>query len=86
MTTGKRGDRLAAEPFATRLLKLYTEQMAYLAGAAAMIGAQLLFTYAPVMNRLFHTAPITVSAWGLIVATGFCSFLLVELTKLRRTP
>jgi len=51
-----------------------------------MIGAQLLFTYAPVMNRLFHTAPITVSAWGLIVATGFCSFLLVELTKLRRTP
>ena len=59
---------------------------AALAGAAAMIGAQLLFTYAPVMNRLFHTAPIGAGAWGLIVTTGCCSFLLVELTKLRRTP
>jgi cation-transporting P-type ATPase F len=27
------------------------------AGIASMVAAQLLFTYAPIMNRLFHTAP-----------------------------
>ena len=33
-----------------------------LVGAAAMIGAQLLFTYAPFMQHLFHTAPIDAGA------------------------
>ena len=39
-------------------------------GAAAMIAAQLLFTYAPFMNRLFHTAPIAAEAWLHILAVG----------------
>ncbi|MBM3844900.1 MAG: cation-transporting P-type ATPase [Verrucomicrobia bacterium] len=36
-----------------------------LRGCAAMIAAQLLFTYARFMNRLFHTAPISAEAKAL---------------------
>ena len=52
-----------------------------LIGAAAMIGAQLLFTYAPVMNRLFHTAPISGEAWLRIVVVAAAAFAAVELEK-----
>ncbi|MDP3541970.1 MAG: cation-transporting P-type ATPase [Elusimicrobiota bacterium] len=40
---------------------------AALGGAVLMAGLQMLFTYSPVMNRLFHTAPISWSAWVWIV-------------------
>ena len=33
------------------------------AGLTAMLGLQLLFTYAPWMNRLFHSAPIQPTWW-----------------------
>jgi len=33
-------------------------------GIAAMTVAQLLFTYAPLMNRMFHTAPIGLMDWA----------------------
>ena len=52
-----------------------------IAGALAMVGAQLLFTYAPVMNRLFHTAPIDIGAWLRIVAVAIVALLAVELEK-----
>ncbi|MDI1311110.1 cation-transporting P-type ATPase [Prosthecobacter sp.] len=52
-----------------------------LIGAAAMIGAQLLFTYAPFMNHLFHTAPLDADAWLRIVCVALLSFFLVELEK-----
>ncbi len=57
-------------------------------GTAAMIGIQLLFTYLPAMNRLFHSAPISGESWLLIVAAGLAAHLLVELDKrlLRRRP
>ena len=32
-------------------------------GSLAMVGAQLLFTYAPVMNNLFHSAPLATESW-----------------------
>jgi cation-transporting P-type ATPase F len=48
------------------------------AGAAAMIAAELLFTYAPFMNIAFHTTPITVGAWGRILAVGVTVFAVVE--------
>jgi magnesium-transporting ATPase (P-type) len=51
------------------------------AGAAAMIVAQLAFTYAPVMNRLFHTAPIGAAAWLRIAAVAGTVFALVDLEK-----
>jgi magnesium-transporting ATPase (P-type) len=50
-------------------------------GVAAMIGVQLLFTYAPFMNRLFHSAPISGLAWLKIIAVGLAVFVAVELKK-----
>jgi cation-transporting P-type ATPase F len=52
-----------------------------LAGALTMIGAQLFFTYAPVMNRLFHTTPLDAWSWVLIGAVAVVSFLAIELEK-----
>jgi calcium-translocating P-type ATPase len=50
-------------------------------GAAAMLLAQLLFTYTPVMNRLFHTAPISGAAWIRIFAVAAAVFAIVETEK-----
>ena len=46
-------------------------------GVAAMVGLQLLLTYAPPMNRLFHTEPIDGPAWMLILATALAVYLVV---------
>jgi cation-transporting ATPase F len=50
-------------------------------GMAAMIGAQLLFTYAPFMNELFHSAPISTAVWLRIVGVGVFAFAAVEFEK-----
>ena len=50
-------------------------------GAAGMIALQLLFTYAPFMNKLFHTAPISASAWLRVVAVALVAFVVVEIEK-----
>jgi len=50
-------------------------------GVAAMITAQLVFTYAPFMNRLFHSAPISGAAWLRIVGVGLVVFVAIELKK-----
>ena len=50
-------------------------------GAITMIAAQLLFTYAPFMNLLFHTAPINAESWLRIFAVAVAAFLAVELEK-----
>jgi cation-transporting ATPase F len=50
-------------------------------GSLAMLGAQLLFTYAPVMNKLFHTAPIAGGSWLRIVGVAAVAFVVVELEK-----
>jgi magnesium-transporting ATPase (P-type) len=47
-------------------------------GVAAMTALQLLLTYAPVMNRLFHTAPIDGLAWGLVLAAAVTVYVIVE--------
>ena len=59
---------------------LFTNPLAW-AGAAGMIAAQLLFTYTPVMNHLFHTAPLDAGAWMRIGAVTLASFLAVEFEK-----
>ncbi len=46
-----------------------------------MILLQLLFTYAPVMNRLFHTTPLEAAVWMQIVGVSLFSFLAVEIEK-----
>jgi len=48
---------------------------------AGMIVLQLLFTYAPVMNRLFRTAPIDLQSWLQITAVGLFSYAAVALEK-----
>lgn len=55
-------------------------------GVAAMISLQLAFTYAPLMNYLFHTEPIGWDAWWRILLTGVATYVTVGLEKrLRRT-
>jgi len=51
------------------------------AGIAAMLIAQLLFTHAPVMNRLFHTAPLDLASWIYITSVGFAAYCIVEFEK-----
>jgi cation-transporting P-type ATPase F len=50
-------------------------------GMAAMLAAQLLFTYAPVMNHLFHTAPISAGAWLRILVVAVAGYAIVGLEK-----
>ncbi len=39
---------------------------------------QCLFTYAPFMNAIFQTAPISVAAWGRILLAAVAVFILIE--------
>ena len=59
---------------------LFTNRAAII-GSVAMIAAQLCFTYAPVMNKLFHTAPIGTVTWLRIAAVAAASFATVEFEK-----
>ncbi len=51
------------------------------AGVAIMSALQLLFTYWPTMNWLFHSAPISLEAWGRIAAAGVVVYLIVGFEK-----
>ena len=46
-----------------------------------LIGFQLLFTYAPPMQRLFQTAALDAASWLVIFALGLGKFLAVEAEK-----
>lgn len=50
-------------------------------GIAAMLGAQLLLTYLPILNRLFHTAPVSAASWARIFAVATLAYAVVELEK-----
>ena len=50
-------------------------------GIGLIVVVQLLFTYAPVMNRLFHSAPIDADSWSRILAVAVVAFAAVELEK-----
>lgn len=52
-----------------------------IAGVLVMALLQILFTYAPVMNRLFQTEPIPLQSWAMILAVALSVFLLIELEK-----
>jgi cation-transporting P-type ATPase F len=58
----------------------FTNRLAIL-GATCMVAAQMLFTYTPVMNRLFQSTPLSLDAWTRILAITFLSFIAVELEK-----
>ncbi len=50
-------------------------------GAFGMLAVQMVMTYVPLMNRLFHTAPIELRWWGILTAIGASVLLLAELEK-----
>ncbi|HSK25819.1 MAG TPA: HAD-IC family P-type ATPase [Jiangellales bacterium] len=52
------------------------------AGIAAMVGFQLLFSYAPVMHELFGTAAVGVEPWALGALAGLLTFLVVDAFRL----
>lgn len=53
-----------------------------LGGAGTMFCLQLAYTYLPVMNRLFQSAPVGLVLWGQTVTVGAAVFLIVELEKM----
>ncbi len=53
-------------------------------GALAMLTAQLLFTYLPVANRLFGSAPISGEVWLRIAGIAAATLVLVEMEKIIR--
>ncbi len=56
-----------------------------LGGVAIMIALQLAFTYVPLMNTIFHSAPIDAVWWLSILGVGLAIYLIVEAEKwLRR--
>jgi magnesium-transporting ATPase (P-type) len=50
-------------------------------GSGAMLAAQLAFTYVPAFNRMFHTAPISLSDWLMIGGFALACLSVVELEK-----
>ena len=50
-------------------------------GTFGMLLCQLLFIYAPIMNRLFSTAPISFESWTRIIAAGLGLFAIVSIEK-----
>jgi cation-transporting ATPase F len=55
-----------------------------LVGVALTVGLQLLLTYAPFMNSLFHTAPLGWRPWLVVLALSAAAYVLVELEKWRQ--
>lgn len=54
-------------------------------GVGSMLVLQMLFTYAPFMNRFFHSAPIGWDAWWRILLTAVVAYAIIGLEKwLRR--
>lgn len=50
-------------------------------GSLGMILLQLLLTYLPAMNHLFHTAPIGLDVWWRILAIASFAYLVVGIEK-----
>ncbi len=50
-------------------------------GVAVMLLIQLVYTYLPLMHRLFQSAAIGLDSWARIILAGLVAFLIVELEK-----
>ncbi len=55
-----------------------------LAGMAAMVALQVLFTYMPFFHLVFESAPIDLAAWGRVAAVAFGVMLVVGVEKALR--
>ena len=58
-----------------------TGNLVVLGAIAVVIVLQLLFTYLPVFNTLFHTSPLDAAIWPLIASCALGVFLMVEVEK-----
>ncbi len=52
-----------------------------LGGVVAMFLLQVAYTYLPVMNRLFQSAPVDLTVWGRATLAGVVVFVIVEIEK-----
>jgi len=52
-----------------------------IAGSLAMIALQLLYTYAPWMNSVFQSAPISTGAWLRIIGVALGVYVVIGLEK-----
>ncbi len=53
-------------------------------GVSLMIALQLLYTYLPFMNWIFHSAPIGLWAWARILASGIIVYTIIGFEKWTR--
>ncbi|WP_434658465.1 cation-transporting P-type ATPase [Sulfurimonas sp. NW9] len=53
-------------------------------GIFCMIGASVALTYLPIMNKMFHTAPISLHDWLNIFAVGVLIYVTVAIEKMVR--
>lgn len=61
----------------------FTSNMWVIGGFASMMILQTLFTYTPVMNRLFASAPVDFMDWVKIIVCGVTVYGVVEYDKKR---
>jgi cation-transporting P-type ATPase F len=52
-----------------------------LGGVVTMSLVQIAYTYLPVMNRLFQSAPVDIGVWGRTLIAGVVVFVVVEIEK-----
>ncbi len=52
-----------------------------LAGVGLMIALQLLITYLPLANKLFHTAPLGIESWWRILAVSMTAYIIIGIEK-----
>jgi cation-transporting ATPase F len=50
-------------------------------GAVGMVLIQMLFTYVPFMNRLFGSAPMSLTLWLDVIAVSLAAFAVIETEK-----
>ena len=66
-------------------LPLFSNPLAF-GGAAAMLLLQVAFTYLPVMNRLFGSAPVDPMTWLAVFGAGVASLVVIEVEKRIQRP
>jgi Ca2+-transporting ATPase len=65
-------------------LGLFTNPWA-IGGALLMVLIQLLYTYAPFMNKLFDSAPMSLTLWVDVLVVSLAAYLIIKFEKwLRR--
>jgi magnesium-transporting ATPase (P-type) len=62
-------------------LSAFTGNRVALGVSALLVVLQLAFTYAPVMQQVFHTAALDWASWAVIIGLSVAKFLAVEAEK-----